>query len=102
MQGIVAAKSVEALVEVWGLKMEECRKEGKKFVQALKDELKARDPTAYGDDEPLPTAEGEENAQPDIWEQRKQAEEKGEVVDQPPEEEVLKQEEMDEEELTNS
>lgn len=97
--GATQAKTMEDIVAVWGLTMGQCKTTGKKVVDDLYRELGARDPTAYPD---RPVVDSEAGAEPDIWEQRKEAEDKGEVVDEPPSEKVLAREELDEEEMMNN
>ena len=99
-QAIVAAKTIEEVLAVCKLDVEETRRKGEAFVKELRRELIRRDPTAYGDE-----VSGEDvlvENQPTIWDKRKDAEDRGATVDELPSEGVLQQEEDDEEAALNA
>jgi tRNA-dihydrouridine synthase 2 len=96
-QKVSAAKTIEDALAIWDLDMEEAREKGRKFVLELKEMLIKRDPKAYGEE----SSEIETTGEPDIWAQRKEAEDEGRVVDEPVNEGVIAQEEVDEEAMMN-
>ena len=95
-----AARTIEEALAIWKLDKEECRIKGQAFVKTLREELIKRDPTAYGDE--LGKDEVAAEDQPSIWDKRKDAEDKGETVDELPSERVIQQEEEDEEAALNA
>lgn len=99
-RAIVTAKSIEDVLVVCKLDMEETRRKGEAFVKELRRELIKRDPTAYGDDAGDEDVAAED--QPTIWDKRKDAEDRGDTVDELPSEGVLQQEEDDEEAALNA
>lgn len=99
-QAVVTAKTIEDVLAVCKLDMEETRSKGEKFVKDLRRELISRDPTAYGDEvgeEDVPVED-----QPTIWDKRKDVEDRGDNVDELPSEGVMQQEEDDEEAALNA
>jgi tRNA-dihydrouridine synthase 2 len=99
-QAVVTAKTIEDVLAVCKLDMEETRRKGEEFVKDLRRELISRDPKAYGDEvgeEDVPVED-----QPTIWDKRKDVEDRGDNVDELPSEEVLQQEEDDEEAALNA
>ncbi|KAJ9127710.1 hypothetical protein QFC24_001120 [Naganishia onofrii] len=134
--GIAAAKTIEQAVQFFGLTMDGARTSGEQFMKDLKKTLKEREPEAYGADEfdddwvkaalaatpphtlKAPTepqlaipAHHVEHHSKDIFQQREEAEVKGQVQDMPVMEhaegqgngpsKVLQQEELDEEAMMN-
>jgi tRNA-dihydrouridine synthase 2 len=98
-QATANAKTIEDALAIWKLDKEECRIKGRAFIQSLREELIKRDPTAYGDD--VSEAQVSANEQANIWDKRKNAEDKGTNVDEPTNERVVQQEQEDEEEALN-
>ncbi len=109
--GVAAAKTEDDALAVWGLNLTDARKKGRTWMRELEFQLRARDPTAYGEgfvtEDPeekiidCGNAVAKEEAEAegkDVFEQHAEAVKSGKVVDPPENEEVLKQEELDDEE----
>lgn len=111
--GIAAAKTIEDAAKVWGLNMDEAQQRGKVLMRELEDQFRKIDPQAYPEayitespEDDLHSHEkasvAQETKPVDIFEERKQAEKEGTVVDSAPEEATLQQEELDEEAMMNA
>lgn len=114
-QAVTASRSYDDALDIFKLTRQEGLAKGKQFIQDLEAQLRARDPSVYGDEKPIASPsvssgqtttqseaaaaiEGQKEGETDIWTRRRQAEEQGRTVDELPEESILQREAEDDEE----